>query len=117
MAYEEIIDKETASERFMGNYKMFSKFLFQFPERSLFSDLEKQIKDGDAAAAFESAHAMKGIIGNLSLKKLEPTLFEIVEILRKGELPGEAEWTAFAECYRETVDAILKLQAEGTPLF
>lgn len=117
MAIEDIIDIESAKERFMGNYGLFSRFLFQFPERSLYSDLEKQIGEGNAKAAFETAHAMKGIIGNLSLRRLEPHLFEVVEVLRKGELPSMEQMAALTDAYRTTVDAIAALKAEGTKLF
>lgn len=117
MAYETMIDVETAKERFMGNYALFSKFLYQFPERSLFSDLEKQIQEKNAADAFETAHAMKGIIGNLSLKKLEPSLFSVVEVLRKGELPSEEQWKALTRDYKDTVACIEEIQKDGTPLF
>lgn len=117
MEIEDIIEVESASERFMGNYGLFSKFLYQFPERSLYEDLEQQLSFGDARTAFETAHAMKGIIGNLSLKLLEPPLFEVVEVLRKGDLPTEEQRKALTEAYRTTVDAIAKLQESGRRLF
>lgn len=117
MTYEEIIDVESAKERFMGNYGLFSKYLFQFPERSLFGDLEAQYRAGGAAAAFETAHTMKGIVGNLSLQSVETPLVVVVEVLRKGELPSEAEWKALDAAYHTAVETIGKLKAEGTPLF
>lgn len=117
MAIENIIDIESAKERFMGNYGMFSKFLFRFPGESHYEDLVQQIADGDAKAAFETAHTMKGIIGNLSLCCLEPCLFEVVEVLRKGDLPTQGQCDALAEAYRKTVDALGELQQAGTQLF
>lgn len=117
MAYEDIINVETAEERFAGNYALFSKFLYSFPERSLFSDLEKQIEAGSAREAFETAHAMKGIVGNLSLSKVEEKLFPVVEALRAGNLPDDNQWKELAAAYRVTVDGIDRLKKEGTSLF
>lgn len=117
MAYEDIINVETAEERFAGNYALFSKFLYSFPDRSLFSDLEKQIKEGNIKEAFETAHAMKGVVGNLSLKKVETSLFPVVEALRAGSLPDEKLWKELVEAYRVTIDTIEEVKKEGTLLF
>jgi len=117
MRYEDIIDIPSAKERFMGNYKIFSKFLYQFPERSLFSDLKEQINQKEIEKAFETAHTMKGIVGNLSLKEIEKPLLPLVEVLRKGENPTDQEWEALEEAYKHTVEEIRNIQKEDTPLF
>ena len=44
--------------------------------------LEKQIGDGDLDAAFETAHALKGMYANLSLSPLTKPVSEITELLR-----------------------------------
>jgi len=115
--YEEIIDVKSAKERFMGNGKLFTKFLYQFPERSLFTDLEKAIADGDAESAFLTAHTMKGIVGNLSLKLAEKPLLPIVELLRKKQLPAAGMWKEFSDAYSVTVEAIKKMREANTTLF
>lgn len=44
--------------------------------------LEEQIGAGDLAAAFETAHALKGMYANLSLTPLTKPVSEITELLR-----------------------------------
>ena len=44
--------------------------------------LEQQIGEGDLDAAFETAHALKGMYANLSLSPLTQPVSEITELLR-----------------------------------
>lgn len=113
----DIIDIKSAKERFLGNYQLFAKFLYQFPDKTLFSDLEKAYNSGDAKSAFEYAHTLKGVAGNLSLKMICTPLFEVVETLRVGNLPEKEEWDKLSLAYTETIDYILKLKSEDGKLF
>lgn len=117
MNYEEYIDISSAKERFMGNYSLFTRFLFDFPQRSLYSDLEQALASGNTAKSFEVAHTMKGIVGNLSLKRISIPLHSVVETLRGGAMPDEAAQAALNEAYIETLEAISQLKTDGTKLF
>ena len=44
--------------------------------------LKESIESGDLNAAFEAAHALKGITGNLALVPLYEPIVEITELLR-----------------------------------
>lgn len=44
--------------------------------------LEQQLEEKDLAAAFETAHAMKGMYANLSLDPLTKPISEMTELLR-----------------------------------
>ena len=46
--------------------------------------LKQQIADGDLTAAFETAHALKGLYANLSLTPLTKPVSEMTELLRHG---------------------------------
>lgn len=48
-------------------------------------ELEKLINDNDLDKAFEVAHALKGMYGNISLKPIYDPVCEITEHLRMGE--------------------------------
>ena len=50
-----------------------------------FDTLRDAVGTGDAKAAFEAAHALKGVLGNLSLTPLYQPASEITELLRAGE--------------------------------
>ncbi len=49
-----------------------------------FRRLSAAVAAGDKAAAFEAAHALKGVAGNLSLTPLYEPLSEMTELLRVG---------------------------------
>lgn len=117
MTYEEIIEVEAVKERFMGNYNMFSMYLFQFAEGALFQSLQEVLKNGTVEEAFDVAHDMKGVVLNLSLKQLECPMLLIVNSLRSGKLPDEAVWNALVDGYEKTVTCIQKIKEEGVVLF
>ena len=47
-----------------------------------FADLKKALEENDLDAAFQAAHALKGVTGNLSLTPLYNKVAEITELLR-----------------------------------
>ena len=47
-----------------------------------YGKLETAIHAGDKDAAFEAAHALKGVLGNLSLTPILDPVVEITELLR-----------------------------------
>jgi HPt (histidine-containing phosphotransfer) domain-containing protein len=79
------IDPDSAIERFMGNEGLYFKFLFRFTSDENYRKLCDSIDSGDCKSAFEAAHTLKGVCGNLSLKALEQRIREQVEYLRSGE--------------------------------
>ena len=52
--------------------------------RDRYEDIEKYIKDKNLPAAFEVAHALKGVVGNLALTPIYEPISEITELLRAG---------------------------------
>ena len=46
------------------------------------SELERQLSAGDLDAAFETAHALKGLYANLALTPLTKPVSEMTELLR-----------------------------------
>ena len=51
-------------------------------EDTKLSELEKQLNEKDLDAAFETAHALKGMYANLSLTPLAEPISEMTELLR-----------------------------------
>ena len=71
-----------------------------------FDRLREAMEAGDAKAAFEAAHALKGSIGNLSLTPIYGPVSELTEILRgKGEISGADA------LYREIMDQLEQARA------
>ena len=50
-----------------------------------FDNLKEKIREGDLKGAFECAHALKGVMANLSLTNLVVPVTEITEQLRARE--------------------------------
>ena len=56
-----------------------------------FDRLKTAVEAGDAKEAFEAAHALKGVMGNLSLTPLYVPLSELTEQLRGKEEIGDVK--------------------------
>ena len=80
------IDVADALARFMDNEALMLKFLLRFPEDKNFSQLEQALADGDATRAFEAAHTLKGVAGNLSMTRLFQQADRLTEDLRRQDL-------------------------------
>lgn len=74
--------------RFSGNAALYEKYLKRFPGDESFAAMCAAIDAGDAGAAFDAAHTLKGITGNLSMTRLYGDLGPLVEALRRGDLAG-----------------------------
>ena len=95
------IDIEDAMKRFMNNEAMYLKYLKRLPDEETYAMLSEAMEAGDVEQAFQAAHRLKGLIGNLSLVKINTVLCDIVEVLRSGEKPSENIWKQFVFIYEE----------------
>lgn len=79
------IDVDDAVCRLCGDTQLYERFLRKFlKDQSMFKLIEAARHD-DVEAAFRSAHALKGLAGNLSIKPLYEKLLPLVESLRAGD--------------------------------
>ncbi len=76
-------DTETGMKRCMGNEALYIRLVGSISSDPGFDKIEEAIKAGDLDAAFETAHALKGVLGNLSLTPLYDKASEITELLRE----------------------------------
>ena len=79
-------DINEAMDRLMNDKEIFFKFLYQFKKDKNFLELENAIHKNDRKNAFECAHALKGVAGNLSLKPIYESITLLVDMLKKGEM-------------------------------
>lgn len=104
------VDLDEVMERFMGNEALLLRFLKQFPEDKNYKLLEKALSEKDVSAAFAACHTLKGVTGNLSLKKLYDQVCVQVEFLREGNLElGISVMPMVKRTYEEVCDAIVSL--------
>lgn len=68
--------------RCMGNEQFYLRLVNMIPDEKSFDSLKTAVDNGDLQAAFEAAHALKGVLGNLSLTDMFDKCSEITELLR-----------------------------------
>ncbi len=61
---------------------LYLRLVNMIPEEKNFAALENALDKGDLDAAFAAAHALKGVLGNLSLTPMYEKASEITELLR-----------------------------------
>lgn len=78
-------DYTVTMERFLGNEAMYLRFLDMLFQDGSLRRLGGALDAGDMTAAFEAAHTLKGVAGNMGLTPLYQAVCVIVEPLRAGE--------------------------------
>jgi len=73
---------EEGLSRCMGNETFYFRLVSIVPNEANFAKLKSSIEAEDLDTAFEAAHALKGVTGNLALTPLYQPVFEITELLR-----------------------------------
>lgn len=117
MDYSEYIDVPSAKSRFMNNEALYKRFLFQLPEKGMIQDLDEKMGAGNIKDAFAAAHTIKGVVANLSLTAVEKSISLVVEPLRAGNMPDDADYQKLKELYEKTIEVILEIQKEDVQLF
>ena len=78
-------DTEEGLTRCMNNEAFYLRMVGMGLKDAGFGKLEQALGEGDLDAAFEAAHALKGIMANLSLTPIFEPVSEITEMLRRRE--------------------------------
>ena len=68
--------------RCFGNEALFLKLVMTIPDDAVFDRLKQKLETKDLDGAFDAAHALKGVLGNLSLTPLYTVAVEMTELLR-----------------------------------
>ncbi len=100
-------DVEDALERFVGDKDLYVMCMNLFVDDGSFEALGNAINSGDDKAAFEAAHTLKGVAGNVSATPLFTQIDYVTEKLRKGEMNGVQEEYAQILNLRDSLKAIL----------
>ena len=98
--------------------KLMDKHIRKFPASEMFSELARAGETMDAEGLFESAHAMKGVCGNLGLVKLAELASEICEEFRPGserkltddEVRGKLD--EIAASHQKAMDGVRRYEQE-----
>ncbi|MEG2199653.1 MAG: Hpt domain-containing protein [Anaerovorax sp.] len=75
-------------DRFLNDMDLYKKCLVVFLEDPSFEKLSEALLETDYAKAFEYAHTLKGVAGNMGLTPIYQVICNMVEALRKNEYSG-----------------------------
>lgn len=75
-------DVDDGLTRCMNNQAFYIKLIGKAVEDPNFKKLEDSISAKDFDSAFEAAHSLKGVLGNLALTPIYKPVFDITELLR-----------------------------------
>ena len=75
-------DTDDGLARCMGNEGFYFKLIGKVMEDKNFQTLEEAVAVKDLDKAFEAAHSLKGVLGNLALTPIYEPVYEITELLR-----------------------------------
>ena len=83
-------DVETTLKRFMGNEKMYMKYIMKFLDDKNFDSIRENLESQNYEAVFNAAHTLKGVTANLGLNPVNAASAEISELLR-GKAASEVD--------------------------
>ena len=75
-------DVKTGIGRCMGSEDFYLRMVGMIRNDRNFEALKKAVAENDLTAAFEAAHALKGVLANLSLTPILDPVSEMTELLR-----------------------------------
>ena len=94
-------------QRCMNNEAFYFRLIGMAVNDEGFEKLQNAIDNSDLDAAFEAAHALKGILGNLSLTPIFAPVSEMTELLRSREERDYSGMLAEILGQREALKALL----------
>ncbi len=99
-------DTQEGLTRCMNNEEFYIMLVNKTLEDNRLGQLEQQINNGDLEAAFETAHALKGVYSNLSLDPLTKPISEITELLR---VRSDADYSSLIADAKEQFSLLISL--------
>lgn len=100
-------DVDTGLGRCMGMEALYLRLVGSIKDEAAFGRLDSALATGDLDAAFEAAHALKGVLANLALTPLMEPVYEITELLRSRTQMDYAPLLTTIKERREQLVALL----------
>lgn len=92
--------------RCYGSEALYLRLVGLIPAEKSFAALEQALASHDLDAGFAAAHALKGVLGNLSLTPMYALACDITELLRSRTEAGCAEKAARLLSLRDELAAL-----------
>ncbi len=90
--------------RCMGMEAFYFRMLGMGLKNDSFEKLDAALADGNLEEAFEQAHALKGVVGNLALTPIYNPLADLTEMLRSKK---DADYVAMYKPIKELRDKLV----------
>lgn len=104
------IDSDEGLQRFLNQENIYIKFLKKFPDDPSYQEMLKGIEEENIEVAFQAAHTLKGVSGNLALTKLHQATCTLVEQLRMSDMSHlDESLPPVKEAYEQVMACIHKL--------
>ncbi len=104
-------DVQAGLARCMNNESFYLRLVNMELGDKNFEALDRALAAGDARAAFEAAHALKGAVGNLALTPVYEPVEKLTELLRRQETMPETG--DLPERFRAAAAALRRLAEEA----
>ncbi len=102
------VDVKDGLFRFMENKELYIRCLAKFPAQAEKCTLHNDLAAKNYESAVQSAHAMKGVTGNLSITPLYTLYTEMVNRLRAGQTEGLEEMEKEIGSIQTKICAVIK---------
>lgn len=107
------INVTDAMQRFMNNEKLLERFLKKFEADTSYGNLVAAMEAKNCEKAFEAAHTLKGIAGNLAFSQLLALVSEQTDYLRGKDFePADKMMPEIAEAYEKVLKVIKEVYEE-----
>jgi HPt (histidine-containing phosphotransfer) domain-containing protein len=94
--------------RCMGNEAFYFKLIGKVIDDKNFQMLEDAVASKDLDKAFDAAHSLKGVLGNLALTPVYQPIYEITELLRERKDIDYSEYIKTISEKRKELAALMK---------
>lgn len=101
-------DTDDGLTRCMGNEAFYFKLIGKVIDDKNFQALEDAVAAKDLDAAFDAAHSLKGVLGNLALTPVYEPVYEITELLRERKDIDYSEYLKTISEKRSELSALIK---------
>ena len=101
-------DTDDGLSRCMGNEAFYFKLIGKVIDDKNFQALEDAVAAKDLDKAFDAAHSLKGVLGNLALTPVYQPVYEITELLRERKDMDYSEYLKTISDKRKELAALME---------
>ena len=94
--------------RFVGKLDLFVKIFRKYDDDNNMDLLRDAMEAGNVDAAFSAAHTLKGVCGNLSMKRMFDIASEMTEFLREKDMDSARQMMPKLEEEHQKIKTLLK---------